>query len=233
MPTWGTSAGVQSRKAWMSVVLPALLLCYAGQAALVLDNPMAMGQASLPAAPGWALWPMLVLATAATVIASQSAITGAFSITAQAIQLGYLPRLLIRHTSAAERGQIFAPAVNAVLCAGSDRTCPRIPIIDSVGRCVRLCRDVDHGADDVMMGFVIFRSGAGADLGRPALRDRRPLMWPCSAPPRPRSRWCLAAPGDRRRADAAVYHLGTRPDPLGPGSRAPPCPSSFPARHGQ
>ena len=70
---------------WMSVVLPALLLCYAGQAALVLDNPVAMEQAFYLLAPGWALWPMLVLATAATVIASQSAITGAFSITAQAI----------------------------------------------------------------------------------------------------------------------------------------------------
>ena len=84
-------------------VLPALLLCYAGQAALVLDNPVAMEQAFYLLAPSWAPWPMLILATAATVIASQSAITGAFSITAQAIQLGYLPRLLIRHTSAAER----------------------------------------------------------------------------------------------------------------------------------
>jgi len=103
-------------RAWMSVVLPALLLCYAGQAALVLDNPAGMEQAFFLLAPGWALWPMLALATMATVIASQSAITGAFSITAQAIQLGYLPRLMIRHTSAAEKGQIFAPAVNALLC---------------------------------------------------------------------------------------------------------------------
>ena len=74
-----------------------------------------MEQAFYLLAPGWALWPLLALATAATVIASQSAITGAFSITVQAIQLGYLPRLTIRHTSA-ERGQIFAPAVNALLC---------------------------------------------------------------------------------------------------------------------
>jgi len=102
-------------RGWMCVVLPALLLCYAGQAALVLDHPAAMEQAFYLLAPGWALWPLLALATAATVIASQSAITGAFSITVQAIQLGYLPRLTIRHTSA-ERGQIFAPAVNALLC---------------------------------------------------------------------------------------------------------------------
>ena len=103
-------------RAWMVVVLPALLLCYSGQAALVLDNPAAIEQAFFLLAPGWALWPMLALATAATVIASQSAITGAFSITMQAIQLGFLPRLRILHTSAAERGQIFAPAVNALLC---------------------------------------------------------------------------------------------------------------------
>jgi KUP system potassium uptake protein len=104
-------------RAWMAVVLPALLLCYAGQAALVLGDPAAVEQAFFLLAPRWALWPLLALATAATVIASQSAITGAFSITQQAIQLGYLPRLTILHTSAAERGQVFAPAVNALLCA--------------------------------------------------------------------------------------------------------------------
>jgi len=103
-------------RAWMSIVLPALLLCYAGQAALVLNNPAAIEQAFFLLAPGWTLWPLLALATAATVIASQSAITGAFSITQQAIQLGYLPRLTIRHTSEAERGQVFAPAINALLC---------------------------------------------------------------------------------------------------------------------
>jgi KUP system potassium uptake protein len=103
-------------RAWMVVVLPALLLCYAGQAALVLGDPTAIEQAFFLLAPHWALWPLLALATAATVIASQSAITGAFSITQQAIQLGFLPRLAIVHTSAAERGQVFAPAVNALLC---------------------------------------------------------------------------------------------------------------------
>jgi KUP system potassium uptake protein len=99
-------------RAWMIVVLPALLLCYAGQAALVLENPAAIEQAFFLLAPGWALWPMLALAAVATVIASQSAVTGAFSITMQAIQ----PRLRILHTSAVERGQIFAPAVNTLLC---------------------------------------------------------------------------------------------------------------------
>lgn len=103
-------------RAWMAVVLPCLLLCYAGQSALVLRDPPAMDQAFFLLAPNWALWPLLGLATAATVIASQSAITGAFSLTMQAIQLGYLPRLMIRHTSETERGQIFAPAVNALIC---------------------------------------------------------------------------------------------------------------------
>jgi len=103
-------------RSWMVLVLPSLVLCYAGQAALVLGSPAAIEQAFFLLAPGWALWPLLALATAATVIASQSAITGAFSITMQAVQLGYLPRLLIRHTSADERGQVYAPAVNAVLC---------------------------------------------------------------------------------------------------------------------
>ena len=103
-------------RAWMAVVLPCLLLCYAGQSALVLRDPAAIEQAFFLLAPNWALWPLLALATAATVIASQSAITGAFSLTMQAIQLGYLPRLTIRHTSETERGQIFAPAINGLLC---------------------------------------------------------------------------------------------------------------------
>jgi KUP system potassium uptake protein len=103
-------------RAWMLVVLPALLLCYAGQAALLLRDPMTVEQLFFLLAPRWALWPLLVLATAATVIASQSAITGAFSVTQQAIQLGYMPRLKIIHTSADERGQVFVPAVNVLLC---------------------------------------------------------------------------------------------------------------------
>jgi KUP system potassium uptake protein len=103
-------------RAWMVVVLPSLLLCYAGQAALVLTDPKAIDQAFYLLAPNWALWPLLALATAATVIASQSVITGAFSVTAQAIQLQYLPRLKVFHTSAASRGQVFVPAVNAIMC---------------------------------------------------------------------------------------------------------------------
>ena len=103
-------------QAWMAIVLPGLLLCYGGQAALVLQTPKAIDQAFYLLAPGWALWPLLALATAATVIASQSAITGAFSVTAQAIQMQYLPRLKVVHTSAESRGQVFVPAVNGIIC---------------------------------------------------------------------------------------------------------------------
>ena len=144
-------------RGWMSVVLPALLLCYAGQAALVLDNPVAMEQAFYLLAPGWALWPMLVLATAATVIASQSAITGAFSITAQAIQLGYLPRLMIRHTSAAERGQIFAPAVNAVLCVAVIGLVLGFRSSTALAAAFGFAVTSTMVLTTLMMGFVIFR----------------------------------------------------------------------------
>jgi KUP system potassium uptake protein len=143
--------------AWMSVVLPALLLCYAGQAALVLDDPAAMEQVFFLLGPGWALWPMLALATMATVIASQSAITGAFSITAQAIQLGYLPRLMIRHTSAAERGQIFAPAVNALLCVAVIGLILGFRSSTALAAAFGFAVTSTMVLTTLMMGFMIFR----------------------------------------------------------------------------
>jgi KUP system potassium uptake protein len=103
------------RIAWFGVVAPALVLNYFGQGALLMADPKAIENPFYLAAPGWALYPMVALATAATVIASQATITGAASITQQAIQLGYLPRLNILHTSARTIGQIYIPAVNWVL----------------------------------------------------------------------------------------------------------------------
>ena len=100
------------RLAWFSVVMPALTLNYFGQGALLLARPDAVKNPFYLMAPEWALLPLVVLATAATVIASQALITGAFSVTKQVIQLGYLPRLQIRHTSAHDTGQIYIPAVN-------------------------------------------------------------------------------------------------------------------------
>lgn len=106
------------RLAWFSLVLPALVLNYFGQGALLLREPNAIENPFYLMAPQWSLLPMVVLATLATVIASQAVISGAFSITRQAIQLGYVPRMAILHTSSKEIGQIYLPAVNwALLCA--------------------------------------------------------------------------------------------------------------------
>ena len=103
------------RIAWFVVVLPALLLNYFGQGALVLRDPAAIANPFYRMAPSWALIPLVGLATMATVIASQALISGAFSLTLQAVQLGYSPRMRIDHTSAKERGQIYVPAVNWML----------------------------------------------------------------------------------------------------------------------
>ena len=103
------------RLAWFSVAMPALTLNYFGQGALLLERPEAVKNPFYMMAPDWALVPLVALATAATVIASQALITGAFSVTKQVIQLGYLPRLNIQHTRVRETGQIYMPFVNWVL----------------------------------------------------------------------------------------------------------------------
>ena len=103
------------RLAWFIIVLPALLLNYFGQGALLLVHPDAVENPFYRMAPEWALYPVVLIATLATVIASQALITGAFSLTMQAVQLGYLPRVEIDHTSAAERGQIYIPGINWLL----------------------------------------------------------------------------------------------------------------------
>jgi KUP system potassium uptake protein len=100
------------RLAWFGLVGPALVVNYFGQGALLLDQPDKVNNPFYEMAPQWALYPLIGLATAATVIASQALITAAFSITKQAIQLGYLPRMRIRHTSVHETGQIYLPFVN-------------------------------------------------------------------------------------------------------------------------
>ncbi len=105
------------RLAWFSIVMPCLTLNYFGQGALLLGAPEAVKNPFFNMAPDWALIPLVLLATMATVIASQALITGAFSVTKQAIQLGYLPRLNIRHTSVRDTGQIYIPFVNWSLFA--------------------------------------------------------------------------------------------------------------------
>jgi len=106
------------RIAWLFVVLPSLILNYLGQGALVLDDPKALENPFFLMYPGWAQLPMVVLATLAGVIASQAVITGAYSLTRQAIQLGLLPRFEIRHTSETHSGQIYMPRVNSFLFLG-------------------------------------------------------------------------------------------------------------------
>ncbi len=103
------------RYAWFSFVFPALLLNYFGQGALLLENPKAVANPFYLLAPSWAMYPLLILATLASVIASQAVISGAFSVTRQAIQLGYSPRMNIQHTSGDEMGQVYIPSVNWLL----------------------------------------------------------------------------------------------------------------------
>ncbi len=103
------------RRAWFFVVFPALALNYMGQGSLILETPSAIENPFFLLLPHWGRMPMVLLATVATVIASQAVISGAFSVTRQAVQLGFLPRLSIRHTSATEIGQVYVPAVNWIL----------------------------------------------------------------------------------------------------------------------
>jgi KUP system potassium uptake protein len=105
------------RLAWFGLVAPSLVLNYFGQAALLISTPDAVSNPFYFAFPRWSLFPMVALATAATIIASQATISGAYSMTQQAIQLGYLPRMAIEHTSATSKGQIYIPVVNWILLA--------------------------------------------------------------------------------------------------------------------
>ncbi len=106
------------RLAWFTIVLPALVLNYFGQGALLLENPEFAGNPFYNLAPEWALYPLIILATMAAVIASQAVISGAFSLTMQAVQLGFIPRLKINHTSIKEYGQIYLPIINWALMLG-------------------------------------------------------------------------------------------------------------------
>jgi len=103
------------RTAWLRLVFPALVLNYFGQGGLLLGDPDALEHPFYHLAPEWGLYPLVALASVATIIASQAVISGAFSITRQAIQLGYLPRLEVRHTSETEIGQVYVPPINSAL----------------------------------------------------------------------------------------------------------------------
>jgi KUP system potassium uptake protein len=105
------------RVGWFTLVAPALVLNYFGQGALLMVDAGTVSNPFYLLVPGWALYPMIALATAATVIASQAVISGAYSVTSQAVQLGFLPRIHVVHTSARQYGQIYIPSINWTLCA--------------------------------------------------------------------------------------------------------------------
>jgi KUP system potassium uptake protein len=107
------------RLGWAGLVFPMLVLNYFGQGALLIADPSAIVNPFYRLAPPWALYPLVVLATAATVVASQAMISGAYSLTSQAVSLGYLPRVRVLHTSMAERGQVYVPVVTSLLLAAA------------------------------------------------------------------------------------------------------------------
>jgi KUP system potassium uptake protein len=103
------------RAGWICIVMPALVMNYFGQGAMLIENPAAISNPFYLMAPAWSLYPLVMIATAATVIASQAVISGVFSVTTQAVSLGLLPRLRIEHSSAANAGQIYVPTMNWIL----------------------------------------------------------------------------------------------------------------------
>ena len=144
-------------RAWLWLALPALLLCYAGQSALVLRDPSAIRSPFYLMAPESLLVPLLILAAAATIIASQSIISGAFSVTQQAVQLGYIPRLAIRHTSVRERGQVFAPTVNILLFVAVVALVLGFRSSTALAAAFGLAVTATMVLTTLMVGFVIFR----------------------------------------------------------------------------
>ena len=143
------------RLAWYCVVFPALLLNYYGQGALTLADPAALQNPFYAMFPGWALMPMVVLATAATVIASQALITGAFSLTQQAVQLGYLPRLKVVHTSHDVEGQIYMPFVNVCLALACLALVLAFRSSDRLGAAYGLAVTITMLADSLTIGWVL------------------------------------------------------------------------------
>ena len=144
-------------RAWIWVALPALLLCYAGQSALVLGNPAAIRSPFYLMAPPALLVPLLLLATVATIIASQSIISGAFSVTQQAVQLGYLPRVRILHTSVTARGQVYAASVNAILFVAVVALVLGFGSSTALAAAFGLAVTATMVLTTLMIGYVVFR----------------------------------------------------------------------------
>ena len=144
-------------RAWLWLALPALLLCYAGQSALVLSDPAAIESPFYKMAPQSLLVPLLILAAAATVIASQSIISGAFSVTQQAVQLGYLPRVTLNYTSKESRGQIYAPMINWLLLAAVIALVLGFRSSSALAAAFGLAVTATMVLTTLMIGFMVFR----------------------------------------------------------------------------
>ncbi len=144
-------------RAWLGLALPALMLCYAGQSALVIGHPQAIDSPFYLMAPAWGLIPLIVLASVATVIASQSIISGAFSVTQQAVRLGYAPRLRILHTSGDAAGQIYVPTVNALLFIAVVALVLGFRSSSNLAAAFGLAVTATMLLTTLMIGYVIFR----------------------------------------------------------------------------
>ena len=199
-------------RAWLFLVLPALALNYLGQGALLIGDPSTMRAPFFLLIPGWALWPMVLLATAATVIASQAVITGAFSVAAQAARIGYLPRLRVIHTSAATEGQIYVPWINGLLMVGVITLVLVVPQLRTPR--VRLRHGGDGHDHDHPAAVPLLRAHpmerpavAGDDRRRLTAADRPALRR--GEPDQGRSRR-MAAAADRHRGLHRDDHLASR-----------------------
>ena len=144
-------------KAWLAIAFPALILCYGGQAALVITNPSLVESPFYALAPSVLLAPLVLLATVASIIASQSIISGAFSVTQQAVQLGYLPRLKIRHTSPDARGQVYSPGVNILLFVSVVALVLGFRTSSDLASAYGVAVTATMLLTTLMIGFVVFR----------------------------------------------------------------------------
>src|SRR6185437_14651024 len=147
------------RRAWLRFVFPALLLNYFGQGALLLAHPETIENPFFHLAPEWAVFPLVALASTASVIASQAVISGAFSLARQAVQLGYLPRMQVRHTSEQEIGQVFLPEVNGILLVAVVVTVLLFRSSDSLGAAYGIAVTGTMTVDTIL-GFTFLYRGA-------------------------------------------------------------------------
>ncbi len=151
------------RVSWLYLVFPALMLNYMGQGALVLSDPNSVVNPFYRLAPSWALYPLVALASMATIIASQAVISGAFSLTRQATQLGYLPRLEVRHTSEEEIGQIYVPRINFALLVAVVVLVLGFKSSENLGAAYGIAV-TGTMAIDTVLAFIYMRSGGGWGL---------------------------------------------------------------------